>query len=156
MALKILELHHHAVTMPTSALDEMGVFYKDVMGLGVDEGRWNIPGVPGYFLDLPDDTQIHLLGRDGPSRYAKKPDQDPVSHHVALAVENILEAEQELVKHNVTYWTLDNVASPELRQLFFRDPAGNILELHQIGRCRCKKSSRQFSDEKTKAASQAK
>ena len=50
---------------------------------------------------------------------------------------------------------VDNVASPELRQLFFRDPAGNVLELHQIGRCRCRRSNRQFSDEKTKAASQS-
>src|SRR5215469_15093327 len=152
MALKILELHHHAVVMPGALLEQMGEFYKDVMGLAVDEGRWNIPGVPGFFLDLPDDTQIHLLGRDGPSRYAKSPDQDPVSHHVALAVADVLEAEQELIKLGVSYWTLDNVASPQLKQLFFRDPAGNIVELHQLGKCRCKKSDRKFSDEKTKAA----
>ncbi len=156
MALKILELHHHAVTMPIELMEEMGEFYKKVMGLGVDEGRWNIPGVPGFFLDLADETQIHLLGRDGPSRYAKGPDQDPVTHHVALAVANVRDAEQELIKRGVAYWTLDNVASPELRQLFFRDPAGNVLELHQIGRCRCRKSNRQFSDEKTKAAAQSK
>ena len=152
MALKILELHHHAVVMPGALLEKMGEFYKDVMGLAVDEGRWNIPGVPGFFLDLPDDTQIHLLGRDGPSRYAKSPDQDPVSCHVALAVPDVLEAEQELIKHGVRYWTLDNVASPQLKQLFFRDPAGNILELHQIGKCRCKKSDRKFSDAATKSA----
>src|ERR1700722_7425973 len=105
MALKVLELHHHAVTMPNHLLEAMGVFYKDLMGLGVDEGRWNIPGVPGFFLDLPDETQIHLLGRDGPSRYAKGPDQDPVSNHVALAVANVREAEQELIKFGVAYWT---------------------------------------------------
>jgi catechol 2,3-dioxygenase-like lactoylglutathione lyase family enzyme len=152
MALSILELHHHAVIMPYELVDRMGEFYRDVMGLGVDEGRWNIPGVPGYFLDLPDDTQIHLLGRNGLSRYAKGPDQDPISYHVALAVADVLETEKELVRLNVAYWTLDNIASPELRQLFFRDPAGNIIELHQIGRCRCKKSSRHFADERAKAA----
>lgn len=152
MAIRILQLHHHAVTMPSALLENMGRFYRDVMGLAVDEGRWNIPGVPGFFLDLPDETQIHLLGRDGPSRYAKTPEQDPVSCHVALAVADVLEAERELLRLQVPYWTLDNVASPELKQLFFRDPAGNILELHQIGKCRCRKSDRKFSDEKTKAA----
>ena len=152
MALSILELHHHAVIMPVELFDRMGEFYRDVMGLGVDEGRWNIPGVPGYFLDLPDDTQIHLLGRNGLSRYAKGPDQDPISYHVALGVADVLETEKELMRLNVPYWTLDNIASPELRQLFFRDPAGNIIELHQIGRCRCKKSSRQFADERAKVA----
>lgn len=154
MSIKVIELHHHAVTMPSGLTETMGEFYRDVLGLGVDEGRWNIPGVPGFFLDLPNDTQIHLLGRDGPSRYAKAPDQDPVSCHVALAVSDILEAERELIQHNVRYWTLDNVASPELKQLFFRDPANNIIELHQFGKCRCKKSDRAFSDAKTSAAKQ--
>ena len=36
MALKILELHHHAVTMPNELIEKMGDFYKNLMGLGVD------------------------------------------------------------------------------------------------------------------------
>lgn len=148
MALQILELHHHAVLMPAQLMERVGDFYKEVMGLPVDAGRWNIPGLPGFFLDLPNDTQIHLLGRESaePSRYAKGPDQDPVSNHVALAVADVLAAETELIRLKVPYWTLDNVASPQLKQLFFRDPAGNIIELHQLGKCRCKQSDRKFSD----------
>ena len=154
MALEILELHHHAVLVPLGLVEDTGNFYKDVMGLSTDVGRWNIPHLPGYFLDLPDDTQIHLLGRDGstPSYYATSPDQDPVTHHVALAVADVLASEQELIRLNVPYWTLDNVASPELRQLFFRDPAGNVIEIHQLGKCRCKASNRQFADAKLKTA----
>jgi len=26
---------------------------------------------------------------------------------------------------------------PESEQIFLRDPAGNMIELHQIGTCRC-------------------
>src|SRR5260221_5185671 len=152
MAIKILELHHHAVVMPNSLMETVGAFYRDVMGLSVDEGRWNIPGVPGFFLDLPNDTQIHVLGRDGPSRYAKGPDQDPVSTHVAFAVGDVIEAERELIRLGVSHWVLDNVGSPELKQIFFKDPAGNVMELHQLGKCRCKKSNRGFSDMKTNAA----
>ncbi|MNC82467.1 hypothetical protein D3C75_1359940 [compost metagenome] len=33
-------------------------------------------------------------------------------------------------------------------QLFLRDPVGNLIELHQIGRCRCKRSDREFADAK--------
>jgi len=33
-------------------------------------------------------------------------------------------------------------------QLFLRDPVGNLIELHQIGRCRCKRSDRLFADAK--------
>jgi len=152
VALEILELHHHAVLMPLDLIEKTGAFYQDVMGLATDVGRWNIPHLPGFFLDLPDDTQIHLLGRDGstPSHYATSPDQDPVTNHVALAVADIQIAEQELIRLKVPYWTLDNIASPELKQLFFRDLVGNVLELHQIGKCRCKASDRQFADAKLK------
>ncbi|MGH8139127.1 MAG: VOC family protein [Steroidobacteraceae bacterium] len=154
MALEILELHHHAVIVPPDLVEKTGEFYRNVMGLATDAGRWNIPGLPGFFLDLPNDTQIHLLGREGstPSRYATSPDQDPVSNHVALAVADVLKAEQELIRLKVPYWILDNVASPELKQLFFRDPAGNVIELHQIGKCRCKASDRQFANEKVRTA----
>ena len=154
MALEILELHHHAVLVPLDLVEKSGDFYKEVMGLATDAGRLNIPHLPGYFLDLPNDTQIHLLGRDGstPSYYATAPDQDPVSNHVALAVADVQKSEQELIRLKVSYWILDNVASPELRQLFFRDPAGNVIELHQIGKCRCKASDRRFADARRTSA----
>jgi catechol 2,3-dioxygenase-like lactoylglutathione lyase family enzyme len=154
VALEILELHHHAVLVPLDLVEKTGDFYAEVLGLAKDRGRSNIPHLPGYFLDLPNDTQIHLLGRDGsaPSYYATAPDQDPVSHHVALAVADVQKSEQELIRLKIPFWRLDNVASPELKQLFFRDPAGNVIELHQIGKCRCKASDRQFADSKRKAA----
>ena len=63
--------------------------------------------------------------------------RDPVENHVALAVRDIAASEQELRRLGVDYWKLDNVAAPELMQLFLRDPVGNLIELHQIGRCRC-------------------
>ena len=68
--------------------------------------------------------------------------RDPVENHVALAVRDIAASEQELRRLGVDYWKLDNVAAPELMQLFLRDPVGNLIELHQIGRCRCKRSDR--------------
>lgn len=74
---------------------------------------------------------MHILGSEGPSRYAQGPGKDPVSNHIALAVDDILGAEQELQARGVDYFTLDNVASPSLKQLFLRDPAGNLVELHQ-------------------------
>ncbi len=58
----------------------------------------------------------------------------------ALAVPDVVEAEKELRRFEIDYWTLKDVAAPNLQQLFFRDPAGNQIELHQIGCCRCKKS----------------
>lgn len=142
MAVKVLELHHVGLRIAHDVADPMRDFYRDVLTLAQDTGRWHIPGVHGYFLDVPNDMQIHLLGCDGPSRYAKEPGKDPVANHIALAVADIVEAEAELQRLGVDYFTLDNVASPNLEQLFLRDPGGNVIELHQIGLCRCKKSTR--------------
>ena len=49
MALEVLELHHHAVRMPLGKVEAMGAFYGDVLGLDTDQGRWQIPGIAGYF-----------------------------------------------------------------------------------------------------------
>ncbi|ATI34773.1 VOC family protein [Rhodococcus erythropolis] len=142
MAVEVLELHHIGLGMGNDIADRTRDYYRDVLNLTQDAGRWHIPGIHGYFLDLPSDVQIHLLGSDGPSPYSKGPGKDPVENHIALAVADIGAAERELDKLGVEYFALDNVASPDLKQLFVRDPAGNLVELHQVGLCRCRKSLR--------------
>ncbi|MFE7563329.1 VOC family protein [Kitasatospora sp. NPDC057500] len=142
MAVQIRELHHVGLGMDNRTADEARDFYRDVLDLTQDAGRWNIPGIHGYFLDIPSDVQIHLLGSDGPSPYSKGPGKDPVENHIALAVDDIIAAEEELKRLGVEYFTLDNVASPNLKQLFLRDPANNLLEIHQLGLCRCRRSRR--------------
>ncbi|MFF3628579.1 VOC family protein [Streptomyces sp. NPDC002164] len=145
MAVQIRELHHVGLGMGTATADEARDYYRDVLNLTQDAGRWHIPGIYGYFLDIPSDVQIHLLGSDGPSPYSKGPGKDPVENHIALAVDDIIEAEEELKRLGVEYFTLDNVASPNLKQLFLRDPANSLVEIHQLGLCRCRKSQRPAS-----------
>lgn len=129
--MKVIELHHVGFGVNHAQADAMLDFYRNVLALPQDPSRWKIPGIYGSWFNLPNDTQLHILGCEGVSQYAKGPDQDPVSNHFALAVEDILAAEQELVEQGIEYFTLDNVASPNLKQLFLRDPAGNLIELHQ-------------------------
>ena len=87
MAVKVLELHHHGIRVgpSTEDLSKALAFYRDVLGLTPDPGRPEIPGIPGYWMDLGH-TQIHLMGVSGPSKYAKGERQDPSLTHVALAV----------------------------------------------------------------------
>src|SRR5262245_38925175 len=87
MAVKVLELHHHGIRVgpSTEDLSKALAFYRDVLGLTTDPGRPEIPGIPGYWMDLGQ-TQIHLMGASGPSKYAKGERQDPTLTHVALAV----------------------------------------------------------------------
>jgi catechol 2,3-dioxygenase-like lactoylglutathione lyase family enzyme len=144
MALKVLELHHHGIRIGPSKpeVDKALEFYTGVLGLSPDRGRPFIPSIDGFWMDVGDNAQIHLMGVDGQSKFAKGPNQDPSRPHVALAVASIEEAGKELDRLKVDYWTADSVVGPQSRQIFFYDPFGNMIELHQIDTCRCVTSRR--------------
>jgi len=143
MAVNVLELHHHGIRVGPSADDEKTAlaFYRDVLGLSPDPGRPDIPGVPGYWMEVGGRAQIHLMAVTGQSRYAKGARQDPTLTHVALAVADIQEARRELDRLGVKYWTIRGVTGPGAEQVFMDDPFGNMIELHQAGTCRCNKSA---------------
>lgn len=144
MAIEILELHHHAVRTGASEeeADRTVAFYREVLGLSTDTGRPTIPGVPGYWVDVGGRAQIHLMGADGQSRYAKGPGKDPTMPHVAFGVADIVETRAELDRLGVTYWVAEGIVGPASQQIFMHDPAGNMIELHQAGKCRCQSTNR--------------
>jgi catechol 2,3-dioxygenase-like lactoylglutathione lyase family enzyme len=138
MAVKVLELHHHGIRVGPSEREvkKALTFYHDVLGLEPDPGRPFIPTIDGYWMDVGT-SQIHLMGVDGQSKFAEGPGKDPASTHVALAVPDIQEARVELERLGVDFWVTRGVVGPESQQIFLHDPFGNMIELHQIGTCRC-------------------
>ena len=144
MAVKVLELHHHGIRVGPSpeAVATARKFYGDVLGLDHDPGRPTIPTIDGYWMDVGGTAQIHLMGVDGLSKFAKGPGQDPSHPHVALAVADIQETKKELERLGVEYWVAESVVGPQSQQIFMYDPFGNMIELHQAGTCRCITSNR--------------
>ena len=147
MPIKVLELHHHGIRIdPTAdAVAEARRFYVDVLGIPLDSRRPDIPGVPGLWLDVgegPQSAQIHLMGAAGKSPPARSDTEDPTIPHVALAVEDIVETRRELDAQGVAYWQIDGLVGADSQQVFLRDPFGNMIELHQIGTCRCNQAAR--------------
>jgi catechol 2,3-dioxygenase-like lactoylglutathione lyase family enzyme len=142
MAVHVLELHHHGIRVggTPAELDQSLDFYTRVLGLTPDPGR-NIPGQPGYWMDLGT-AQIHLMGIAGTSSLAKSPREDPSLPHVALAVSDIQEVKKELDRLGQKYFSIIGVTGPYAEQVFLHDPAGNLIELHQIGTCRCNKTAK--------------
>ena len=65
----------------------------------------------------------------------------PTIPHVALAVEDIQEAQKELGQRGIWYWRIQGLVGQYSDQVFVRDPFGNVIELHQIGTCRCNKAA---------------
>ena len=144
MAVTVLELHHHGIRVGTSEADTKKAldFYQNVLGLAPDPGRPFIPTIPGFWMDVGGRAQIHLMGVNGQSKFAKGPGQDPASPHVALAVPDIQEARRELDRLGAAYWVAEGVVGPRSQQIFMHDPFGNLIELHQAGTCRCNSASR--------------
>jgi hypothetical protein len=70
------------------------------------------------------------------------PDKDPAGPHVALAIQDDVEARAELDRLGVDYWVTVGVYGPQAQQLFLRDPNVNMLEMHQVDQCRCCAASR--------------
>jgi len=148
MPIKVLELHHHGIRIGKTEeeVEQARAFYTDVLGLQADSGRPNIPGIPGFWLDVGDQThsaQIHLMGAVGMSPVARSEIEDPTIAHVALAVEDIAEAKAELDQRGIWYWQIQGLVGQNSDQVFVRDPFGNVIELHQIGTCRCNRGARE-------------
>ena len=146
MAIKVLELHHHGIRIgkEEEEVEKARTFYSDVLGLETDAGRPTIPGIPGFWMYVGEGdntSQIHLMGAVGTSPVARSEKEDPTHPHVALAVEDIQEAKRDLDARGIWYWQIEGLVGQGSDQIFVRDPFDNIIELHQIGTCRCNKAS---------------
>ena len=130
------------ICVPTQDFEKAEEFYGEVLGLEHDPGRPQIPTIDGYWMDVGGTAQIHLMGVNGQSKFAKGPGQDPSLPHVALAVADIQEAKKELDRLGVEYWAAESVVGPQSLQLFMKDPFNNMIELHQVDTCRCVTSRR--------------
>ena len=145
MAIKVLELHHHGIRMgkEDDDVEKARTFYGDVLGLETDAGRPTIPGIPGFWMYVGEGentAQIHLMGAVGTSPVARSEREDPTHPHVALAVEDIQEAKRDLDARGIWYWQIEGLVGQGSDQIFVRDPFDNVIELHQVGTCRCNKA----------------
>jgi catechol 2,3-dioxygenase-like lactoylglutathione lyase family enzyme len=144
MSIKVVELHHHGIRIGTTPeeVEKARQFYTEVLGLQTDPGRPNIPTIPGFWMYVgqgEQTAQIHLMGARGMSPMARSEKEDPTLPHVALAVENIQEAREELERRGLWHWRIQGLVGNNSDQVFVQDPFGNVIELHQVGSCRCNK-----------------
>lgn len=137
MALKIAELHHLVVRAAPGieAAAAMRRFYGEILGLESDRTAWDRLE-DGQRVNAGALAQIHLVAPSGRSGLAPG-DVDPSAPHMALAVASIEGSQAELDRLTVPYRVVHGRLGPDSRQLFLTDPAGNLVELHQLGTCRC-------------------
>ena len=136
MTIKVVELMHAGIRVAPedSDIDGAREIYSDLLGLEVDSNRPEIRGIPGFWVNLEPGKnlrQLHIFGAEGASPAARSPKQDPTRPHVAFAVANLAEAEQELKRRGIEYWIYESLVGNGSKQVFFEDKCGNMIELQQ-------------------------
>ncbi len=143
MTLKIAELHHLAVRIapgPDAAAAALR-FYNDILGLECDHVPWDSPG-ERQRINAGSHAQIHLI--PGAQKGALAGGEvDVTAPHLACAVASIDDAQAELDRLVIPYRVVHGRLGPDSRRLFLVDPAGNLVELHQLGTCRCTARARE-------------
>jgi glyoxylase I family protein len=115
------------VSLTVTDLERAKAFYRDVLGLR-ETTRPNF-GFPGAWFDLDGGLSLHLSVKDEmPLRPADPQRFDTRDPHFALAVEDADDTYARLQASEVPFY--DFAETPTgLRQLFIRDPDGNMIEL---------------------------
>jgi len=101
-------------------------FYKEVLGLR-SLSRPNL-GFKGYWFSLGEGQSLHLLEVTDPYQAVQRPQQLGRDRHLALSVDRLDAAKQQLTSAKVKF-----TASQSGRAaIFFYDPDFNVIELTQI------------------------
>lgn len=117
----------------------MESFYRDVLGLG-DEDPSELPplnqnkGLVGDVAFVTDGfIQMHLTPRDVLNSFKSGRVVNPlVRGHIAYRTDDIQDFMKHLDDQGVPYSDWGSDAVKGWHQVFFYDPDGNVIEVHQI------------------------
>ena len=130
-----LKLHH--INLCTTNVDAMDEFYRTVLELDrettVGQGRVTSQGYPGKVAFVTDGTtQMHLAEKDLGVSFRTGQTINPVERgHIAFRTDDIEGVKRRLNEKGVPFSDFGTWAMNGWHQIFFYDPDGNIIEVHQ-------------------------
>ena len=116
---------HHA-SMIVSDTGHALAFYRDILGLELDETRPDL-GYPGAWLNVGA-YQIHLLELPNPDPVEGRPSHGGRDRHLALGVSDLDVLAARLLAADIPHTS----SRSGRRALFCRDPDGNALEFVEM------------------------
>jgi glyoxylase I family protein len=131
-----IKLHH--INFCTTDVPAMDEFYRSVLDLDrettVGQGRVTGQGYPGKVAFVTDGTtQLHLAERDLGVSFRTGQAINPVERgHIAFRTDDIAAFKKRLEAKGVPYSDYGTWAMGNWHQIFFYDPDGNIIEVHQV------------------------
>lgn len=131
-----LTLHH--INLSTEDVPRMNQFYRGILGLSEETG-----GLPvlekgkGYAGDVAFVTdgqiQTHLAKKDVGAGFRTGQIVNPVERgHIAYRTDDLAAFKAHLEANGVPYSDWGNRAVAGWHQIFFYDPDGNVIEVHQV------------------------
>ena len=131
-----LTLHH--INLSTSDVEQMDNFYQHILGLDDKvEGLPTLEKNKGYAGDVAfvsdGAIQMHLAQKDIHAGFNAQQFVNPVSRgHIAFRTDDIASFKQHLTANNIPFADWGNQAVASWQQIFFYDPDGNVIEVHQV------------------------
>lgn len=131
-----LKLHH--INLSTENVDRMDAFYRDVLGLETEQDGLPVlekkQGYAGDVSFVTDGTiQMHLAQKDMMAGFNSGQLVNPVSHgHIAYRTDDLNAFRKHLEARGIPYADWGNQAVAGWHQIFFYDPDGNVIEVHQV------------------------
>ncbi len=132
-----LKLHH--INLSTDKVDEMDAFYRDILGLETEtQGLPLLEKNKGYSGDVAFVTdgaiQTHLARRDVQAGFKTGNIVNPLERgHIAYRTDDLATFKAHLEEKGVPYSDWGNAAVAGWHQIFFYDPDGNVIEVHEVG-----------------------
>jgi catechol 2,3-dioxygenase-like lactoylglutathione lyase family enzyme len=130
-----LTLHH--INLSTEDVERMDNFYRTVLELETpQDGIPRLEKKKGYAGDVAfvsdGNIQTHLAQRDTQAGFRTGHIVNPVSHgHIAYRTDDLDAFKAHLEVQGIQYSDWGNAAVATWRQIFFYDPDGNVIEVHQ-------------------------
>ena len=130
-----LKLHH--VNLCSKQVPAMEEFYRSILGLepepSLGDGRVTGQGYDGDVAFVTDgQTQFHLAAKDLGAGFRTGNAINPVERgHIAFRTDDIEAFKKHLDEQGVPYSDYGKWAMNGWHQVFFYDPEGNIIEVHQ-------------------------
>lgn len=133
-----LELHH--LNLCTNDVAGMDAFYRDVLGMGEHPERQSnrvaAKGQGGYAgkvaFRTDGRTELHLAERDLSIAFRQKQAINPLERgHIAFRTDDLAAFKKRLDEKGIPYADYGAWAMGGWYQIFFQDPDGNIIEVHQ-------------------------
>ncbi|MCC2663434.1 MAG: glyoxalase [Geminicoccaceae bacterium] len=130
-----LTLHH--VNLCTTNVPAMDEFYRSVLELAPEPGmqatRVTSQGYAGDVAFVTDGTtQVHLAERDLEVGFRTGKAINPLERgHLAFRTDDIETFKRRLEEKGIPYADYGGFAMSGWQQIFFHDPEGNVIEVHQ-------------------------